>query len=61
MPSSGTASYTGSVGGLFTYGYGSTWDAADALVVTEEFQAAITMTADLPIAACRPASGASAT
>ena len=46
MPSSGTASYTGSVGGLFTYGYGSTWDAADAPVVTEEFQAAITMTAD---------------
>ena len=46
LPVSGTATYVGPVGGLFTYRYGSDWTGFGDPVETEEFQGVMTLIAD---------------
>ena len=46
LPISGTATYVGPVGGLYTYRYGSDWTGFEEPVVTEEFQGIMTLSAD---------------
>ena len=55
LPVSGTASYTGQVGGIYTYSYGAGWTGYDGPEVGEEFYGPMTVEAnfdDMTIAGC---------
>lgn len=55
LPVSGTASYTGQAGGIYTYSYGNGWTGYDGPEVGEEFYGPMTVEAnfdDMTIAGC---------
>ncbi len=55
LPVSGTASYTGQAGGIYTYSYGGDWTGYDGPDVGEEFYGPMTVEAnfdDMTIAGC---------
>ena len=46
VPADGTVTYTGQAGGLYTYTFGSDWGEDEGEFVIDEYQGALTLTAD---------------
>ena len=46
VPADGVATYTGQAGGLYTYTFGSDWGEDEGEYVIDEYQGALTLTAD---------------